>query len=292
MSETTKSVPTPGIHYGIDPAVYHGWDALSHSWMNKLRITPAHLADYMTNGSDESEDRDGSLAFGSAVHCKVLEPLEYDARFAVRPEGQSGATKEGKAFKADAQAHGQAILAFKQGRWVDAVARRAAANNRVGEWLARNHETEVSMVWERDGYMCKCRADLMVNGLNVLADLKTTITASPAGFAAQIAKYGYHLQADWYLDGVQRLTGQVWDWHFIACEKRRPFLVSAHQLVRDSAAHVAARTENDRLFELYKKCRSTGQWPGYPDTTEIVLPEWALGECFAGVEDEQEVSFD
>lgn len=265
-------IPTVGIHYGVPNETYHQWKALSHSWLNKLAVSPAHLRDLMDNGGTEPTD---SMAFGSAVHCHVLEPDQYESRFAVRPDGQSGTTKEGKTFKADNDAAGIETLSAKDGRWVEAIWWRAKGNRRLVEWLGRDHAVEVSLVWERDSYLCKARTDLWVPGLCVIADLKTTITASPEGFATQVARYRYDQQAAWYLDGARRLTGQMFDFWFLACEKRRPFLVSAQRLARDSDAHNRAVAECDRLFELYKACSTSGQWPGYADVDEIVLPAWA-----------------
>jgi hypothetical protein len=273
-------VPSVGIHPNIDPAVYHGWQALSHSWINKLHVSPAHLADLMEHGYS-GDDSSPTLNLGSAVHCRVLEATEYEKRYAIRPEGQSGTTKEGKAFKAEAVAAGKTVLSAQEGRWCEAIAFRAKQNALVHEWIARSRDnmarnTEVSLVWERDGFLCKARADLIVPSMNIIADLKTTVTASPRGFAVQVAKYHYHEQAAWYLDGMRRLTGKMWDFHFIACEKGRPFLVTCHQLVRDSPAHLRAVAENDRLFEVYKQCCRTRQWKGYGDCFEIVLPDWAM----------------
>jgi len=266
-------IPTPGIHYRVPNEEYHQWQALSHSWMNRLRLTPAHLRDLMENGGDESTP---AMVVGSAVHCVVLEPDQYDLRYAVMIEGVNGTTKDGKAFKASEEAKGKTVLSLRDGRLVAAIARRAKHSARVQEWLHREHSCEVSLCWERDGYLCKARLDLMIPGLNTIVDLKTTVTASERGFAAQVAKYGYHLQAAWYLDGIQRLTGQLWDWHFITCEKRRPYLVNCQALLRDSEAHVRAVTENDDLFRLYCACMQSGLWPGYQDVSEIKLPEWAL----------------
>lgn len=274
MALPPNIIPTPGIHHGVPNEEYHQWKALSHSWMNRLRVTPAHLLDLMDNGGDESTP---AMVVGSAVHCAVLEPGEFDLRYASYPEGCNGTTKEGKTFKANMDAAGIAVLSLKDFRLAEAIARRAKRNLRLGEWLHREHSCEVALCWERDGYLCKAKLDLMVPGINVLADLKTTITGSEPGFASQIARYGYHLQAAWYLDGVQRLTGQVWDWWFVVCEKRRPYLVNCQALLRDSEAHVRAVTANDDLFRLYCTCMQTGQWPGYPDVPEIKLPEWAKG---------------
>jgi exodeoxyribonuclease VIII len=273
-------LPSVGIHPNVPPATYHSWNALSHSWLNKLRISPAHLADLIEHGYSD-DDSSPTLTLGSAVHCRVLEPTEYEKRYAIRPEGQDGRSKVGKDFGTEAHAAGKTVLNCKEGRWCEAIAYRAKQNPLVHEWIQKSRDnmaknTEVSLVWERDGHLCKARADLIVPELHIIADLKTTVTASQKGFALQVAKYHYHEQGAWYLDGLQRLTSKVWDFYFIACEKGRPFLVTAHQLVRDSPAHERAVAENDKLFELYRQCRTSRVWPGYGDSFEIVLPEWAL----------------
>ncbi len=270
--------PSPGIYYGVEPNVYHTWEACSNSWLAKLRQSPAHLRDLLDNGPQEST---AAQQLGQAVHTIVLEPDEYLSRFAVRDEGVSGVTKAGKDFKAKWQAAGMTVLTYEDGRWCEAIARRATANRRMAEWINRAHETEVSLVWERDGYLCRARADLMVPGLNILADLKTTMVASQEGFAREIGRYHYHTQAAWYLDGIRRLTGQEWDFYFVACEKRRPFLVSCHQLVRSSPAHLLGLNECDILFERYKACMKSGQWPGYGDVFEINLPESSFASEYA-----------
>ena len=279
------TTPTPGIHYNVPAQEYHSWKACSHSWLKKLRQSPAHLRDLIDNGGDPSTP---DMLIGSAVHCAVLEEAQYELRYAVREEGVGGATKAGKDFKRESEEMGLEVLSVQDGRLVGAVARRAKAHPRVQEWLCREHKTEVSFVWERDKYLCKARADLVVPGLNVLADLKTTLTASAAGFATQVARLSYHAQAAWYLDGAQRLTGQAWDWWFVACEKRRPFLVNCQALPRGSEAHLRAVAENDKLFEAYKSCCQSGRWPGYEDVDEIVLPAWATEVA----ETEEETSFD
>jgi len=281
------NVPTPGIHYGVPSETYHSWQALSHSWMQRLRQSPAHLLDLIENGPDEPTP---AMIVGTAVHCAVLEPEEFEKRYAIRDEDVNGTTKAGKEFKAKSESAGQIVLSAKSGRWIKAIARRARHSPRLAEWLHRDHQTEVSFVWLRDGLFCKCRVDLIVPGLNILVDLKTTLSGSADGFATQVARYNYHGQAAWYLEGVQQTTGETWDWWFTACEKRRPFLVNCHAMPRDSKAHLDAVAENDRLFGIYKACMETGHWPGYDDVDEIHLPEWA--STVETVDSEEETPFD
>jgi len=228
------------------------------------------------------------LEFGTAVHCAVLEPETFAERYATRPADIGATIKEGKAFKAAADAEGKIVLSEEHARWCAAIMHRVNENRRMAEWLSHDHATEVSLVWERDGFLCRARADLVIPGLNIIADLKTTLTASPEGFARQIGRYHYHTQGAWYVDGMRRLTGQEWTFWLIAAEKHRPFLVTLYELVAGSVAQGAAISECDALFEQYKRCSRERVWPGYGDVFEIVLPEWALLE----VSSEQEESFE
>ena len=72
-----------------------------------------------------------------------------------------------------------------------------------------------------------------------------------------------------------RLTDAFW---FLAVEKRRPFLVTAHELSRGSEAHAAAVAECDSLFGLYRQWSKTGRWPGYGECFQVTLPDWAYDE--------------
>jgi len=283
VTQTGRSnIPTVGIHHNSPAEVYHSWEACSHSWLNCLRRTPAHLLDLIQNGSGEST---AAQILGTAIHCAVLEPDRFESRYAIREEGTNGTTKAGKQFKAESEQAGKIVLSATDGRLVRAIDVRARSHPRLNEWLRREHANEVSLVWERDGYMCKARVDLMVSGINVLADPKTTTTGDKDGFARQVAKYRYHDQAAWYLDGAQRLTGQAWDWWFVVCEKKRPFLVSVQGVPRGSEVYRQGVEENERLFALYRTCRETGKWPGYADVEEIVLPEWSVGTSDSEGED-------
>ena len=267
--------PGIGIYYNVPPEVYHSWDACSHSWLRKIGQSPAHLLDLMENGWNGSTSAQG---LGSAVHCAVLEPDKFCDRYAVREDGVDGNTKAGKAFKAQAQAENKCVLSCQDGRWCAAIARRVRENRLVKRWLRKPHETEVSLVWERDGYLCKARMDMVVRPEYTIPDLKTTITASREGFARQVAKYDYHNQAAWYVDGMTRLMPGPWAFVFIAAEKQRPFLCGCHYLSPDGEAIEIGKQKCDEAFGLYKICRANREWPGYEDAVEVELPAWAVRE--------------
>ena len=276
MITATKEQPetlAPGIHYDVPAEVYHSMFALSGSWMDKLRVSPAHLRDSIDGPPEPPKD---SLLFGSACHCAVLEPDSYADRYIAGPD-INGNTKAYRLFKEEAQKKGLTVLNAKQGRICEAMAVRARNHRTFHRLLNAEHQVEVSVVWELDGYLCKCRPDLVNPTQRLLSDYKTTISASKTGFAREIARYHYHTKASWYMDAMSHVTGESWDtFWFIAQEKRRPYLIAIHEIERGSAAYEQGRTEYLELFDTYKNCMKSGIWPGYthePFTVE--LPEWA-----------------
>lgn len=109
----------------------------------------------------------------------------------------------------------------------------------------------------------------------ILVDYKTTVHADPESIRRSVAKYGYHCQAAWYLDGAHTL-GWPDDtaFLFIFQEKTAPHLVSVVEL--DDIALGIGRERNRRAIDVYVECRTTGHWPGYSDdVTYIALPAWA-----------------
>ena len=99
--------------------------------------------------------------------------------------------------------------------------------------------------------------------------MKTTEDASPRGFQNSLAKFRYHVQAAWYLRGLEGAEEFV----FIAVEKKPPYLVAVYQA---SAAVIAAgvRAADINLSNL-SECRKKNHWPGYSEAIETIdLPKW------------------
>lgn len=109
----------------------------------------------------------------------------------------------------------------------------------------------------------------------ILVDYKTTVRADRESVQRSVAKYGYHQQAAWYLDGARSLgwpddTAFV----FVFQEKVAPYLVSVVEL--DDIALGIGRARNRQAIEVYAECTASGHWPGYSnDITYVGLPVWA-----------------
>ena len=60
--------------------------------------------------------------------------------------------------------------------------------------------------------------------------------------------------------------GIDWDtFTIVAAHKQRPFLVSLHEITRDSEVYKMAAEKCEQLFDIYKTAMRTGIWEGYPE---------------------------
>ena len=80
----------------------------------------------------------------------------------------------------------------------------------------KNDKTELSIVFDYYGNLCKARFDMLQN--DVIIDLKTCRDASPSGFKKAIRNFSYHQQAAFYLDGIK-----AHKFYFVFIEKKEPY---------------------------------------------------------------------
>ena len=112
-----------------------------------------------------------------------------------------------------------------------------------------------------------------------MVDLKTTRDASPRGFRRSIADYRYHVQAGWYLHGVEQATGKRPDqFIFICVETAAPYACAVYA----ADAEMIERGYQRAMEDLGKLavCKAADHWPSYSDQIEpISLPAWMTGQA-------------
>jgi hypothetical protein len=92
-------------------------------------------------------------------------------------------------------------------------------------------KAETTHMWTdaSTGLECKCRPDWLTDDGSIVVDLKTTKDASPRGFKQSVANYRYHVQAAWYLHGLEQATGKRPDqFIFICVESTAPYAVAVY----------------------------------------------------------------
>lgn len=150
---------------------------------------------------------------------------------------------------------------------------------------------ETSIFWTDNdtGVSCRGRIDWLQPEVDdityiTIADIKSTQNASPISFQRDVFKYGYHIQAAMYWDGLATLGYYPQSFVFSAWEKKPPFATALYYMTEELLE--AGRKEYKKLLKIYAECLNTDNWPGYSNSIEpLLLPEW-YGKT--EVSDEQE----
>ena len=254
---------TPGIYPGIKNADYHADSALGSTSLKTLALkTPAHYQH--DKAHPKSSD---AFTLGTAAHSLIL---EGDTSGIVIVDADNWLTKAAKEAKADALADGKQPLLTKEMAQVFAMQDAVMTHPAAGP-LFTGHEAELSVFWEEDGLMLKCRPDAWKSG--VIVDLKTTVDANPNEFGKTAFNFGYFMSGAHYIDGVKAATGEDVKFRFVNVEKTAPYLVSVTEL--DDVALDYGRQMIERAKRIYRECIESGNWPGYPATEPLGLPTYA-----------------
>ncbi|MFY3127595.1 PD-(D/E)XK nuclease-like domain-containing protein [Achromobacter xylosoxidans] len=277
ITEPVALIDAPCTIDGQDIEAYHRGPGISKTGLDHVARSPAlFYALHLDPGRPAEKERAGQLE-GQLAHCAILEPAEFDRRYAVGPD-VSRATKAWKEWEASLPA---GVIAIKPDQRETAL-RQAESVRRlpdVAEALAAGRP-EVSAYWidPDTGVLCRCRPDWVhpagESGV-VLLDVKTYSDASPAEFARQIARKRYHVQDAFYSEGFGRAAGvDVLGFVFVAVETELPFAASAVML--DEPGRDVGRNQYRRDLDTYARCLAANDWPGYGAAIhQVSLPVWA-----------------
>lgn len=134
---------------------------------------------------------------------------------------------------------------------------------------------ESTIIWQESGAWTKARLDLVTHDWRAVLDYKTTFNASPGAFGRQIASMDYHIQAELYSRGVERLKGRRPAWFFLAQEPLPPYSCSLHGL-SNAYMDIAASSVTEAA-QTWASCLASGKWPGYGGQTHYAEPAvWQL----------------
>jgi exodeoxyribonuclease VIII len=262
----------------MDNESYHRHPAVSKSRLDSIARSPLHYWAKHLDPNRWPAEATPAMVIGSAVHTSVLEPDEWDANYAVTPAGINRRTNAGKAeWDVFTTAAGsRTVISREDADLVGKITEGVFAHPAAGGLLGLPGKAETSLFWKdaETGLECKCRPDFLLDDGSTIVDLKTTESASPADFMQSIVKFRYHVQAAWYLHGVEQATGKRPEqFVFVCIEKRPPFAcavyVAAPEMVQ--IGWDTARANLNRLAE----CMAADAWPGYSDQVELInLPAW------------------
>ncbi|WP_176728421.1 PD-(D/E)XK nuclease-like domain-containing protein [Planobispora rosea] len=268
----------PGV-YDIPEDVYHAdpvpGGSLSSSGARKL-LPPSCPAIFQYERLHRPAPKK-EFTFGTAAHRMVL---GVGADITVLDFGD-WRTKKAQDARDEAQQAGRVPLLRGDFEQVRAMADALRAHPVASALFNPDHgDPEQTLIWSdsQTGIWRRALLDWLphnTSGRMVIPDYKTARSASPEHIQRVVYDYGYHQQADWYLDGVLGL-GLASDaaFVFVCQEKTPPYLVTVVQIA--PAALRSARDLNRQAIDIYARCVETGHWPGYSDAIELIsLPAWA-----------------
>lgn len=273
-------ITEPGHYPDLDEADYHAdpvvGGSLSSTGARTLLDVPARYAYEREHGGPASAPFDTGLVVHKLVLGVGAPVVEIDA--------SDYKTKAARAAKDNARAAGKIPILSRELRAAEAMADTLHLHPIAGRLLARAGRPEQSFVARcpETEVMCRARTDWLPDVLDearpLVVDYKTTVDASPDAFAGSVRKFGYHIQASWYLDVLAWLNPDRprGKFVFVAQEKTPPFLVSVHEL--DEEALSWGQVLGRKARDLWRACTASGDWPGYPlQVQNIRLPGWQIG---------------
>jgi len=256
----------PGIYPDLDFDTYKAIEACNNSTLSKMAISPADAKWAMENEGESSSAMD----FGSAAHAATLEMDTFHDHYCVEPSLDGRMTQAGKASKQPRRS--ASFLAEKDAMEAEGfttlkaedfckalnISDRIHQHDTAGPLLRRATGTEVSLVWEDHGVLCKARVDAMEKGA-WLGDLKTT-RDFPGFYPWVFTKMCVYRQSAWYLRGANILGLDCSQFFIIAVDNGPVTKVRCDRV--DELALKAGEIEAGALFYNYRKCLAADEWPG------------------------------
>lgn len=249
---------------------YREHPALNFSLAKHLLTSPAHFQVELNTKREATS----AMHIGTIAHAMILEGKDIMSEYAIRPEGLSMATKEGKAWKAEQTLP---IITEEEAVTIKGMAEAVSQNNSAMGILNNCQFRETPMFATIYGVECKALLDCHGNDRDqwVICDLKTTVDASPRGFAKSTSDMHYDLQAAWYSTILAKNadidTNPYWYW--IAVEKKPPYL----NVVYESESWMEGGMKKlEKVLKKYKECTSSGKWElPYNGIQQFDKPYWA-----------------
>lgn len=271
--------PPNGVYPKMSWEEYFSLDALNSSTLKLFRRSPAHARQEMLHPRESSP----AQVLGTAIHSAILEPKDFLERYVVPPAGDRR-TKKWKAAMAEFEKEhaGKDFLRQEEMDICTGILASALKHPTLQDILKARGMNEVSLVWDdsESGLVCKGRQDMIREwaGWTWVMDIKSCQSAERDSFRRDIYNFGYHNQAAFYLDGLSSLRGPHERRHLlIPVEKEPPFALALYEL--EPEAIQQGRAENRMRMATYKRCKKTGDWPGYHEEVQAIgLPGWAKME--------------
>lgn len=252
----------PGIYYDLSNEDYHSGPGVSKSQLDDIAINTACFQWRKTAPIDEEKMK--ALDMGTALHCLLLEPAEFDKRFIIAPEfnRRTNAGKEAEAeFIKQCEKMAMTVMTAEEGRKLKLMRESTLAHPGARFLLEADGYSEASIYWNDNdtGELCRIRPDRFLSDRPIITDVKKI--ADMSRFPRHIEEFRYHVQEAMYCEGFKANFGESPQFAFIAVSES---IDCGRYPVR---LFVLADEDHDVGYELfrqnlttYHQARTTNNW--------------------------------
>ena len=256
-----------GIH-DIDIDVYHSQKvcdgvSVSSSGLRTIKNEcPARFYAYSDLNKEPAEQKfKAAFGFGRAAHALMLGEPEFNAKFIVSPY-ETYQTNNARAWR-DAQT--KQIVKVADMVIIQEMCQALKKSTQASRAF-KVGQPEKSIIWQHKetGIWLKARPDWMPDDLSkeFIIEYKTAATLKPRVLSADVFKYGYHMQAAMFLDGLAAVgRDKVLGVAHVVQEKEPPYLADL-RMFSPEQIELGRREYLHALF-VFANCLKTGKWPGW-----------------------------
>lgn len=216
-----------------------------------------------------------ALDFGTAGHCRILEPQKFAALLSDGPINE----RTGKPYGADTAAFGAwraenrdaIVLSADDRAALEMMAERMPPE--VASIFEAHADPEVSIFATVAGCAVKCRPDWLT--ADCCYDLKTIPTID--SIEKNIHKFAYWFAAGWYRMVIREATGKSVPFIHIFAERNPPY---RWRIVELDADWIMYADDQARAVAAAIALRSaSGEWSDYGDVRMMVSrPAWEMDD--------------
>jgi len=284
----SKKIRT-GIFSKLSRLEYEKIDAINFSSLKHFDDTPEDAKINILHPKPPTR----SMEFGNGIHLSILEPERLEHEYVKAPHVDRR-TKEGKAEWAKFEVENEGKSYLTEIEWQNCIdiVKKTQSHETARQIISGKGANELTVVWqdEETGVMCKGRVDRFTQfmGWSVIVDIKSTKSVKQSVFASQCAKMQYHVQAAMYFDGLNTVSKSEHERRYLfwTIQNSPPFHMRFFEL--DDDAMIEGRNKYKHFLRLYKECKKTNIWPGYPTGIEpLSLPSWAVNNIYNTEESEE-----
>lgn len=203
----------PSITGELSQAEYRAVAAMSKSDLDYIHKSIALLEWARKSPCDGSH----AANLGTALHCAVLEPERFRNEYLSRPEFGKTAQDKKLSEQWSLAAGDHEVLSADDYLKVIAMRDSIFAHPTAAHYLARG-KAEQSIFWQLNGMALKCRPDWICDD-NVIIDIKKIDDIR--NLQRAIEEHRYYVQAAFYSDAYQALTGFMPRFIFVFVGERR-----------------------------------------------------------------------